>query len=188
MTNLPGMFMGFVMMKIMGIKLYDWFGREGKTSVRDWDIWYNHYRLGAFGLSLVINVTQFLTTFFLANALHFQVCDPVVQTTRSIFWVIAGILANKENHDFANQDPKGPCKVQGEFRWIMFTMMALELAICLKFYSYSVFIPESFKLPLMCSCFWVVLIVGGSGYYFYLKYCYWGEARRKFKEAKIKGE
>ena len=33
MTNLPGMFMGFVIMKIMGINLYDWFGREGKKSI-----------------------------------------------------------------------------------------------------------------------------------------------------------
>lgn len=137
---------------------------------------------------MVINVSQFLTTFFLANALHFQVCDPVVQTTRSIFWVIAGILANKENHDFANQDPRGPCVVQGEFRWIMGTMMFLELAICFKFYRFSVFVPETFALPVFWSCVWLVLIVGLGGYYFWLKYVYWAEVRRNFGKKKLKGE
>lgn len=94
--------------------------------------------------------------------------------------MIIGIVANKENHDFANQDPTGPIHVQGEFRWIMFSIIFLETMITVKFYKHSIFVPDDIlgSLDKGWMLGWAVFIVSSVSFWVYLKYFKREELRR----------
>lgn len=38
-TNIPAIILGLKFIKWTGMEEYDWLGRKGKKSVRDWTIW-----------------------------------------------------------------------------------------------------------------------------------------------------
>ena len=57
-------------------------------------------------------------------------------------WLFPSIACNKELELWGHQNPLEEIKVQGEFRWIVFTITFLEIMITLKFYEHSVYIPE----------------------------------------------
>lgn len=170
LSNLVGMFIGFSIMKWFEVDQHDWFGRRGKKSISEWTIFNSHYKLCAFICSFLLNNVQFLTTFFGANALNFRVCDKTIQITRSSIWVIAGILANKENHDFGEMDPLQENESQGEFRWLLYTIAFVELLISFKFYENSIFNPGAIVIPLHYAVFWVVFGTGLIGSWIYLRF------------------
>lgn len=58
-SNLSGMLIGIGLMKLNNVTMYDWFGRKGKKSIKDWDIWYSHYRFSAVMLFLIFQTGQF---------------------------------------------------------------------------------------------------------------------------------
>jgi len=39
LTNIPGMMIAMWIIRKTGLEEFDFFGRKGKTSFRDWDIW-----------------------------------------------------------------------------------------------------------------------------------------------------
>lgn len=39
-TNIPAIIMGLKFVKWMGYKEYDWFGRKGKKSIKEWEIFH----------------------------------------------------------------------------------------------------------------------------------------------------
>merc|ERR1711976_182765 len=170
MSNLIGMFIGFQIMKFFEVDQHDWLGRRGKKSISEWTIFHSHYKLSAFILSFAINNIQFMTTFCGANALNFRVCDKIIQISRSSLWVIAGILGNKENHDFGDMDPLEKNTWQGEFRWLMLSMALLESLITIKFYKHSVFVPEKFIIAIPYAIIWILFALGVIGLWIYLRY------------------
>lgn len=177
LSNLVGMYIGFSIMKWLNVDQHDWFGRRGKKSISEWTIFHSHYKIAAFISSFFLSNIQFLTTFCGANALNFRVCDKTIQITRSSIWVIAGILANKENHDFGEMDPLLSNESQGEFRWLLFTIAFLESLITFKFYEHSVFDPGMLVVPLPYTVVWIIIIGGLVGLWIYLRY---------FKRAELK--
>lgn len=40
LTNTPGIILGMMLVRYMGWKEYDWFGRKGKSSIFDWDMFH----------------------------------------------------------------------------------------------------------------------------------------------------
>ena len=40
LSNTPAIFFGLMFAKWLGIKKYDWLGREGKKSIWDWDVFH----------------------------------------------------------------------------------------------------------------------------------------------------
>lgn len=39
-TNIPGMMIAMLLIRTFGWEEFDWFGRKGKSSILEWDIWY----------------------------------------------------------------------------------------------------------------------------------------------------
>jgi len=46
LANIPAIVTGLYLMDKMGIRRYDWLGRNGKESIWDWDVFHCHRRLG----------------------------------------------------------------------------------------------------------------------------------------------
>ena len=57
--------------RVFNVKQYDWFGRRGKKSIGEWDIWHNHYRFSGFFFSLGVYSLQLITTFFMFRSLGY---------------------------------------------------------------------------------------------------------------------
>jgi hypothetical protein len=55
-------------MKKLGIRRYDWLGREGKTSVWDWEVFKCHRRFGSIFFQQTVLTIHFLNGFFIMNA------------------------------------------------------------------------------------------------------------------------
>jgi phosphatidylserine synthase 2 len=47
LSNIPAITLGLITMDYLGIRRYDWFGREGANNITEWKIWTCHKRLGA---------------------------------------------------------------------------------------------------------------------------------------------
>lgn len=48
LSNTPAIIFGLWAVDKLGLKKYDWLGREGKKSWRDWDVFHCHRRFGVF--------------------------------------------------------------------------------------------------------------------------------------------
>lgn len=47
LSNIPAIILSLWIMKKLGIRRYDWLGREGKSSVWDWEVFKCHRRFGS---------------------------------------------------------------------------------------------------------------------------------------------
>jgi hypothetical protein len=68
LSNIPAIILGLWLMKKLGIRRYDWLGREGKTSVWDWEVFKCHRRFGSIFFQQTVLTIHFLNGFFIMNA------------------------------------------------------------------------------------------------------------------------
>jgi len=47
LSNIPAITVGLLAVDALGIRRYDWFGRDGAKSISEWKIFHCHKRLGA---------------------------------------------------------------------------------------------------------------------------------------------
>jgi phosphatidylserine synthase 2 len=69
LSNTPAIFVGCYCVKLFGIESYDWFGKKGKKSVFEWDMFRCHRRFGGILIILIVICANFLCGFFLINNL-----------------------------------------------------------------------------------------------------------------------
>jgi len=95
LSNIPAITFGLIVMDWMGIRRYDWFGRDGTTSITQWKIWTCHKRLGAVFYQQFLLLIHFLTGFFLINAL-FIPPKHFFPVARLLLWFGFGGIAHRE--------------------------------------------------------------------------------------------
>lgn len=136
-TNLPGMIIGMLIIKYMGWQQFDWLGRKGQSSFRDWTIWKNHKKILAMFLLLLGYSIQFLGCFFVPNAFH---TSPTSNFggLRLFIWFCIGFSSFKELYLYSCEPCNQPTEVGGHFSQIGLTVMLAEITIIIKHYHDSV--------------------------------------------------
>lgn len=95
LSNIPAITLGLITLDYLGIRRYDWFGREGAKNISDWKIWTCHKRLGAVFYQQFLLLIHFLTGFFLINAL-FIPPKHFFPIARLLLWFGFGAIAHRE--------------------------------------------------------------------------------------------
>lgn len=136
-TNLPGMIIGMAIIRYMGWQEFDWLGRKGKKSFRDWEIWTNHKKILAMFLLLLGYSIQFLGCFFVPNAFHTSPTSNFAGL-RLLIWFWIGFAAFKELYTYSCEPIDQQTDVGGHFGQIGLTVMLAEITIIVKHYHDSV--------------------------------------------------
>lgn len=136
-TNLPGMIIGMAIIRYMGWQEFDWLGRKGKKSFKEWSIWTNHKKILAMFLLLLGYSIQFLGCFFVPNAFH---TSPTSNfgALRLLIWFCIGFAAFKELYMYSAEPLNEQTDVGGHFSQIGLTVMLAEITIIIKHYNDSV--------------------------------------------------
>ena len=120
LSNIPAIVLGMWIQRKLGLIKYDFLGREGKDSIRDWDLWRCHKRFGAFLYCNVLLHVFFLNNFFQIN--NFLI-PPVhaFPVLRLLLWFGLGAIGFREAFEDArtwNTPQRKHISVQGRFRWL----------------------------------------------------------------------
>lgn len=155
-TNLPGMYIGMSLIRYMGWEEFDWLGRRGKKSWREWEIWTHHKKIISLLILLITFTTQFMGSFFVPNAFHTSPTSDF-NGYRLGFWFAIGLAAYKELYMYASEPIDQFADVGGHFLQIAFAVMFSEVTIMIKHYNDSV-VQFDGSLSLSRKILWPIVI------------------------------
>ena len=98
LSNIPAIICGMAIVRYFNIREYDWLGRKGKDSWKDWGVFHCHKKFGVFVYQQLLLTIHFAMGFFVMNAFlippkHFF---PVA---RLMLTFAFGSLALREGYD-----------------------------------------------------------------------------------------
>ena len=95
LMNIPGVVIGTWFVKWMGWEEYDTLGRKGSNGFLTWKMWHCHRRFGAAIYAFILCSANFLTGFFIINAMWIPPTNalPVI---RLGFWFVMGNMVFAE--------------------------------------------------------------------------------------------
>lgn len=171
MSNIPAITFGLWFMNKVGIRGYDWLGREGKNSISEWEVFNCHKRFGALCYQQGLLLVHFLTGFFLNNAFlirpkHFF---PVA---RLILWFAFGAVAHRESYidvETWNTPNRKNHPVEGRFRWLSTAVLVTELIVTWKYREGTGNINEV-PTPFYIWAPWAFVAMSAIGGWFYLRF------------------
>lgn len=164
-TNIPGMMIGMFIIRKMKWQEFDWMGRKGAKSFREWGIWRNHKKILALFLLLLGYAIQFLGCFFVPNAFHTSPTSNF-SAVRLFIWFCIGYGAFKELYNYSCEDINQPTDVGGHFSQIGMTIMLSEISIVIKHYNRSV-IQFKGTFSILQKTIWPIVIVSYIIWYLY---------------------
>jgi len=134
-TNTPSIIAGMYFIRWIGIKEYDWFGRKGKKSIWDWEIFHCHRRFGIFSYMFILLLIHFLTGFFLINMFLIPPKHwfPI---GRLLLWFGFGCIAFREGYADTttwNTYERKENPVEGRYRWLSVGVLITEAITCYKY-------------------------------------------------------
>lgn len=135
LTNTPAIIVGLMVVEKCGLKQYDWFGRKGKQSFWDWEIWNCHRRFGAFAYMFILLLVHFVAGFFLINA--FLIPPKHAFTIgRLVLWFGLGNIGMREAYEDVitwNTYERKDNPVEGRTRWLTVGILVTESIISYKY-------------------------------------------------------
>ncbi|CAI2371124.1 unnamed protein product [Moneuplotes crassus] len=171
LTNTPGIILGLKFVKLLGLKEYDWLGRKGKSSIREWRVFNCYYRFGGIIQMYFIISANFLTGFFMINVLWLPPLS-IPTVTRMYIWFLLGNISFKEGYNVleSKDDPKRRNEYNDPSnRWVTYGIVILEIAISLKFVRDAGNLTED-PMPMYVIIFWSIVLPLLAGYYIYLRW------------------
>lgn len=190
LTNTPGIILGLKFCDWIGLEKYDWLGREGAASWWEWKIWTCHRRYGGFCYGMFLISINFLTGFFMINALWIPPSNPL-SIVRLIIWFLLGNIAFKEGwNDMKtwNTYERQFNPVEARYRWLAFGVLTMEAAIPFKFvWDAGNLIKDPKHPPLMVFAY-ALLIFVMFGFYIRLRSAPWRTKRFKPNPPEVEAE
>lgn len=186
-ANIPAAILGMWMLRKCGIQEYDWLGRKGKDSWRDWDIWYCHRRLGGVAYMIFLLNIHFVVGFFLTNQLHIP-NKHMIPVIRLIFWFLYGNVGYKEGWEDVstwNTHARKHNPVEGRYRFMCVGIFLLEVALVYKYREGSPFVFWDAETPLYISLPWAMFYGGLFVYWLYLRFFYKYRTKKYLEEGEI---
>lgn len=182
-TNTPGIILGLKFCDFLGLKKYDWLGRKGAKSISEWRVWHDHFRFGGiFQLYFLISA-NFLTGFFMINALWIPPLS-IPTVTRMYIWFLIGNISFKEGYEIAearsNPETHFDHK-ESPNRWITYGIVVMEIAISLKYERNAGNLTYEQDMPAVAFYGWLLFFIAYLSYYLYLKYI--RDTDKEFRES-----
>jgi hypothetical protein len=170
-TNTPGIILGLKFVDFMGLKQYDWLGRRGKSSILEWEFFHDYYRFaGVIQIYFIISV-NFLTGFFMINALWIPPLS-IPTLSRMYTWFLLGNIVFKEGYVIIeNRNKKKQSKKDDDptNRWVVFGIILLEVAISIKFHKDNGNTTDDSMSPIVFYG-WLLVFISIVSYYVYLRW------------------
>lgn len=171
LSNTPAICLGLWCVDKLGIRRYDWLGRDGKASVADWEVFKCHRRWGNNCLQLVLFSMHFLDSFFLMNAFLIPPTHPAV-ACRMLLWAGLGGLGFREAYidlETWNTPGRQYHAVEGRYRWLAGGVIATEMLVSYKYREGTGHITDT-PTPLYISIPWIVGCLGLIVGFLYLRF------------------
>ena len=171
LSNIPAITFGMWVIHKTGIRKYDWFGREGKDSIMDWECWQCHKRMGGILYQQALLLIHFLAGFFLNNAFlippkHFF---PIA---RLLLWFGFGAMGHREGFiDVSswNTPARKDAPVEGRYRWLSMGILLTEALTCYKYREGTGNIIDA-PTPIYVWLPWTATFVTGTLFWVYLRF------------------
>jgi len=171
LSNTPSIFLGLYVQRLFNVKQYDFLGRKGKKSVRDWEIFKCHRRFGQVMCIGIVTISNFLTGFFLINVLWIPPKNYLNVYRLSIVY-LGGILAYTEAYrdiETWGTVERATNPISAEFRWLAFAGVIVEILLCWKFRADAGNMLDN-PTPLYISIPWTIVITTCFITYIYLRF------------------
>lgn len=135
LSNIPAIVLALFVMDKIGIRRYDWLGRDGAASFWDWKMWHCHKYLGGNIYVQGLLIAHFLSGFLLINSFlippkHFF---PVF---RLLIWFGFGAMGFRETYidiETWNTMERKEKPVEGRYRWFAVGILITEVLVCFKY-------------------------------------------------------
>ena len=169
LSNIPAICAGMAFVKWVGIREYDWLGRKGKKSIKEWEVFHCHKKFGVIIYQQVLLLIHFLNGFFLNNALLIPP-KHVFPVARLLLWFAIGAIGHREAYidteTWGRPDRKDK-PIEGRFRWLSTAILLTEIILCYKYRKdtgnlldnptpFYIWFPWSFTI-VSCIVFWFYL-------------------------------
>lgn len=195
LSNIPAITFGLWLQKKIGLIPYDFWGSEGKKSIKDWTIWHCHKRFGIMCYIQGLLNIHFLTGFFLNNNLLIPPVHPF-PILRLLLWFALGSIGFREGYEDARTWGTPARKyepVEGRFRWLTVAILFTESILCWKYREGTGHINADAETPFYIWFPWVGSFAAMLVYWVYLRFKPGhtvkyppGTCRADYKEYKLK--
>ena len=173
LANSFGIYFGMKCIEWFGSQKYDWLGREGTSSFRDWKMWASYrYFQNTYGL-LICRALNFLTAFTVGTCLWIPVRSNL-SIIRLFIWFGNGALAFREAYDDARTwgtAIRVTKPIYAEYRWTTVMIQCCEMLVSWKFRDGGGNRLDQ-SIPTIALLFWSSCAVFGLSYWIYLRFFY----------------
>lgn len=135
LSNIPAITFGLWIIKNSGLTPYDFFGKSGKKSFWEYEVFSCHKRWGIMFYSTLLLVIHFLNGFFINNNLLIPPYHPF-PVMRLLIWFGLGSIAFRECYEDArtwNTPQRRFHPVEGRYRWLATALLISEVLLCWKY-------------------------------------------------------
>lgn len=171
LSNTPAIIFGLWLVDRLGIRRYDWLGRDGKNSIWEWDVWQCHRRFGVVMFANIALTLHFLDGFFIMNAF---LIPPVHKFPifRLILWFCFGAAAYREAYidiETFGQEIRRTNPIEARLRWLTLGILVTELLIAYKYRKGTGHITDE-PTPIYIWFPWLASIIGCALFWVYLRF------------------
>jgi len=135
LSNIPAITLGLWLQRKYGLVQYDFLGRRGTNSWREWEVWHCHRKFGVISYTFVLLYIFFLNGFFLNNNLLIPPLHPF-PVLRLLLWFGFGSIAFREGFEDSRTwgtKEREHYLVQGRYRWLATAILLTESILCYKY-------------------------------------------------------
>jgi len=182
LANTLGIFVGMKLIRVCRSMEYDWLGRKGKKSIKDWEVWREHRYFQGFTLFLVFVSLNFVSGFTVPNSVWIPP-NHWTNVIRLVIWFTVGALGFRETYDDMRTwgtKLRAEKQIFAQHRWLAWMMLCCEMLLSLKFREKAGNNLQS-TLSTWIIIPWVVVVVSCFSYYTYLRFFY---KFRKYKDGR----
>jgi hypothetical protein len=172
-ANTIGIWLGMVCIRSTNALEYDWLGRKGAKSIKDWKVWTCHRHFSGVSLFFVFVSLNFVTGFTVSNSLWIPPNHRVL-ILRLIVWFLLGMLGFRETYDDMRTwgNPiRRETNVFAQHRWTAWLLQFSEVAISWKFREQAGNMLDA-TVPPYVTIPWAIIAALGVVYYIYLRLFY----------------
>jgi len=123
---------GMRLIRKLGLREFDWFGRQGKSSIKEWDIFHNHKRFGNLCFLYFISNADDCTGFMITDTLYVHGFNTYIN---SVWFTLCTMTLGEIRDDMETwgTEKRKQTPIRNESRWIICGVTILQIAICWKF-------------------------------------------------------
>jgi len=172
MSNIPAIALGFWVQKKLDIQPFDFWGKKGKKSIFEWDLWHCPVIFFEFIQLNIFHIVFFYNGFFQMNNFLIPPVHPF-PPLRMIGWLFFGSVAVIEaNHVQENRRLKESKRkpFSTPIRWLVFMVLALEVLANWKYRFGTGRLNLEAETPAYVWIPWTATLVVFTGYWVYLRF------------------